>query len=85
MLASFSFLNATEDMMTIAAAEGTVQSFGLQILNVIVNSYFLEISKIFSKILLHHILLTTKKASFSLIKKTDVIIAKIKINDFLNE
>ena len=81
MLASFSFLNATEDMMTIAAARGMVQSFGLQILNVVVNSYFLEISKIFSKILLHHIL-TTKKASFSLIKKTDVIIAKIKINDF---
>ena len=85
MLASFSFLNATEDMMTIAAARGMLQSFGLQVLNVVVNPYFLEISKIFSKTLLHYTLLTTKKASFSLIKKTDVIIAKIKINDLLNE
>ena len=51
MLASFSFLNATEDMMTIAAARGMLQSFGLRVLNVVVNPYFLEIIKIFSKTL----------------------------------
>lgn len=75
--------------MTIAAPGGMVQSFGVtiraEVLNVVVNPYFLEISNIFLKTLLHHILLTTKKASVSLIKKTDVIIAKIKISDCINE
>ena len=51
MLASFFFLNGTEDTMTIAAPGGRVQSFGVtiraEVLNVVVNPYFLEISNIF--------------------------------------
>ena len=51
MLASFFFLNGTEDTMTIAAPGGMVQSFGVtiraEVLNVVVNPYFLEISNIF--------------------------------------